>query len=86
VLPLLAIVVAFVRTMGARRLSEREGRLLKLFSGLMMSGLGALLLLMPEALDSLGTGLLVPLAAATLTWSIACLTRRQEKSKGGGAP
>lgn len=86
VLPLLAIVVAFVRTMGARRLSEREGRLLKLFSGLMMSGLGALLLLMPEALDSLGTGLLVPLAAATLTWSIARLTRRQEKSKGGGAP
>ncbi len=50
VLPLMAIVLAFVRTMGARRLGEREGRLLKLLSGLMMLGLGLCLVLAPQAL------------------------------------
>ena len=49
VLPLLAIVLAFVGTMGARKLSEREGRLLKLLSGLMMLGLGLLLLVAQAA-------------------------------------
>lgn len=50
VLPLAAIVLVFVRTMGARRLGEREGRLLKLLSGLMMLGLGLGLVLAPQAL------------------------------------
>ncbi len=53
VLPLLAIVLAFVRTMGARKLSEREGRLLKLLSGVMMFGLGLCLILIPEHLNDL---------------------------------
>jgi hypothetical protein len=74
VLPLLLIVLAFVRTMGARRMSEREGRLLKLLSGLMMLGLGVLLLLAPERLNNLlvAFGLLV--GAAGLTWLAARLT------------
>jgi len=69
VLPLLAIVIAFVRTMGARRLSVREGRLLKLLSGLMMLGLGITLVFAPTQLDDprIAVGLL--LAAATLTWA-----------------
>lgn len=50
VLPMLAIVVVFAWTLGARKLGEREGRLLKLLSGLMMLGLGAVLLLAPAAL------------------------------------
>ena len=76
VLPLLAIVIAFVRTMGARKLSEREGRLLKLLSGLMMLGLGALLLLAPDKLGNLGMALAIPLSAFALTWIAARLTRR----------
>lgn len=76
VLPLLAIVIAFVRTMGARKLSEREGRLLKLLSGLMMLGLGALLLLAPEKMGNLGMALAIPLSAFALTWIAARLTRR----------
>ena len=36
------VIGAFAFTMGARRLSEREGRLLKLMSGLMMLQLGLL--------------------------------------------
>jgi hypothetical protein len=41
VLPLAAIVAVFAGTLGARKLSEREGRLLKLLSGVMMLELGA---------------------------------------------
>jgi hypothetical protein len=51
VLPLLAIVLLYVRTLGSRKLSEAEGRILKLVSGLMMLGLGAALLWAPRYLS-----------------------------------
>jgi hypothetical protein len=50
ILPLLGIVVIFTATLGARKLSERQGRFLKLVSGLMMLGLGIVLLVAPERL------------------------------------
>ena len=75
VLPLLLIVLAFVRTLGSRKLSEREGRLLKLLSGLMMFGLGLLLVIAPEQLDNPRQALLLPLAAVALTALIARWTR-----------
>ena len=50
VLPLLIIVLAFSFTLGAYRLSEQQGRYLKLLSGLMMLGLGLMLLFAPDAL------------------------------------
>ncbi len=78
VLPLAVIVVAFVFTLGSRKLTEAEGRLLKLLSGSMMLGLGGLLLLAPSALTHVGTlvGLLV--GALTLTAvARAALDRRQ---------
>jgi hypothetical protein len=71
VLPLLAIVIAFVRTLGARKLSEREGRLLKLLSGTMMLGLGALLLLAPDKLGQLEWAIAIPPAAIAVTWIAA---------------
>ena len=77
VLPLLLIVLAFARTMGARKLSEREGRLLKLLSGLMMLGLGVLLLAAPERLNDLRVALGLMLAAAALTWLAARATRNR---------
>jgi hypothetical protein len=55
VTPLLLIVFAFVRSMGSRKLSEREGRLLKLLSGLMMLLLGLLLAFAPEKLNDFST-------------------------------
>ncbi|TCJ19766.1 hypothetical protein EZJ19_01145 [Parasulfuritortus cantonensis] len=76
VLPLLAIVLAFVHTMGARRLSEREGRLLKLMSGLMMLGLGVLLLAAPERLNNVAVAFALVAGAAGLTWLAARLGRR----------
>jgi hypothetical protein len=75
VLPLLVIVMTFVRGMGSRKLSEREGRLLKLQSGLMMLGLGILLLLAPERLGEVGVAVALPAAAIALTWLAARLSR-----------
>jgi hypothetical protein len=59
VLPLLAIVVVFTRTMGARKLSESEGRILKLVSGFMMLGFGLVLLLAPNLLTNALASILV---------------------------
>lgn len=59
VLPLLVIVLLYVFTLGSRKLSAREGRALKLLSGLMMLGLGLVLLTRPAALGN-------PLIAITL--------------------
>jgi thiol-disulfide isomerase/thioredoxin len=52
VIPLFVIVVLFVRTMGARKLTEQEGRILKLVSGLMMTGFGVVLLAAPQLLTN----------------------------------
>jgi hypothetical protein len=57
--------------MGSRKLSEREGRLLKLLSGLMMLGLGLLLLLAPTMLSNLGVAFGLLAGAALLTWLAA---------------
>ena len=52
VIPLMIIVLLFVRTMGARKLTEDEGRVLKLVSGLMMLGFGVVLLAAPQLLTN----------------------------------
>ncbi len=52
VIPLSVIVTIFAVTLGSRKLTERQGRLLKLVSGVMMILLGAVLLADPALLDS----------------------------------
>jgi uncharacterized membrane protein HdeD (DUF308 family) len=59
VLPLLAIVTVFTMTMGARKLSESEGRVLKLISGFMMLGFGLVLLIAPNMLTNALASILV---------------------------
>jgi hypothetical protein len=76
VVPLAAIVGLFAFTLGARKLSEREGRLLKLLSGLMMLQLGALLVLAPDALNRLGVAFAMIAVAVGATWLAARRTRR----------
>jgi hypothetical protein len=75
VIPLAVIVGAFTFTMGARRLSEREGRLLKLMSGLMMLQLGMLLVFAPDWLNRLGVAFALLGVALGATWVAARLTR-----------
>jgi hypothetical protein len=76
VLPLAAIVLAFTFTLGARKLSEREGRVLKLLSGVMMLGLGVTMLLRPEALGSPAMGIGLLALALVVTAGALWLTRR----------
>ena len=75
VLPLTLIVFAFVRTLGARKLTEREGRLLKLLSGVMMLELGLLLTIAPALLDSLVISAVLLAVALGLTALAARFTR-----------
>ena len=67
ILPLLAILGVFTFSLGGRKLSELQGRLLKLLSGVMMLGLGLVLLAAPDLLDNWLTavGLLAVAIAAT---------------------
>lgn len=65
VLPLLVIVIVFTLTLGARRLTEDQGRALKLLSGLMMLGLGLVLIFAPDWLDNVLT------AFALLAFAVA---------------
>jgi hypothetical protein len=71
VLPLLAIVTVFTRTMGARKLTESEGRVLKLISGFMMLGFGGLLLISPNLLTNAGASILVLALAVAVSLLIA---------------
>jgi hypothetical protein len=79
VVPLTVIVLVFVRTLGARKLSEREGRLLKLLSGLMMLQLGIVLVVAPERLNNL-------LVAFTLLAVAVGLTLLAAKLAPAGTP
>ena len=71
VLPLLAIVTVFVKTMGARKLTESEGRLLKLISGFMMLGFGLLLLVAPNLLTNAFASILVLAVAVGASLGVA---------------
>lgn len=68
--------MVFARTLGARKLTEREGRLLKLMSGLMMLELGALLLLAPERISQVGIAFGLMAAAVAITWIAVQITKR----------
>jgi thiol-disulfide isomerase/thioredoxin len=55
VIPLAVIVVIVTLSLGARKLTEWQGRQLKLLSGLMMLCLGLILLINPALLNSIAT-------------------------------
>ena len=79
VLPLAAIVAVFAHTLGARKLTEREGRLLKLMSGLMMLGLGLLLIFAPQRISQIGIAFGLMAVAVGLTFVASRLTRQGKK-------
>ncbi|HET6720928.1 MAG TPA: hypothetical protein VFH22_14845, partial [Rhodocyclaceae bacterium] len=75
VVPLLLIVLTFVGTLSAHKLSEREGRLLKLLSGTLMLELGLVLTLAPAWLNSLGVSAALVGGALAVTLVAVRLTR-----------
>jgi hypothetical protein len=79
VVPLSLIVGVFVVTLGSRKLSEREGRVLKLLSGLMMLGLGLLLVIVPGSLNNLVTAVALLFVALGGTYLLTRFSDRRER-------
>jgi hypothetical protein len=82
VLPLAAVVGVFSLTLGSRKLSEEQGRVMKLVSGLMMLGLGALVLVDPGLFSNVlvGVGLL---GFAVLAASVIVGLEKWREAAGG---
>jgi cytochrome c biogenesis protein CcdA len=78
VLPLAAIVVACARTLGKKQIDERQGRLLKLLSGVMMLELGGLLLIAPQRTVDAVSGVALIAVAIAVTWFAARWTHRSD--------
>ncbi len=77
IIPLLAIVVLFTVRFGSHKLTEQEGRSLKLVSGLMMLALGTLLVVAPDALNQLWTAILLLLGTLAVAGVIIVIDRRK---------
>ena len=80
VIPLLIIVTVFTKTMGARKLSENEGRVLKLISGFMMLGFALVLLFSPSLLTDPVASISVLVLAVVASIAIAKFTGRRTAS------
>jgi hypothetical protein len=80
IIPLLIIVLVFTWTLGSRKLSQGEGRLLKLLSGSMMLMLGLALIINPNWLNQLSSGVILLVAALGLT-SLAWLWDRFQQRR-----
>ena len=75
--PLMIIVIIFSYTLGAYKLTEQQGRFLKLLSGLMMLGLGLVMLLAPNVLVStVWAGFALLGAAVVIATTIHWLSKR----------
>jgi hypothetical protein len=85
VLPLAAVVAVFSFTLGSRKLSEAQGRVMKLVSGLMMLGLGIVVLVDPGLFNNMlvGVGLL---AFALLASALIVAVQRRTPAAGGEHP
>lgn len=81
IVPMLLIVIIFTFTLGNKKLSEREGRLLKLLSGAMMLGLGGILFFSPELLNSMSASITVIGSAVALTALVALMERLRQKKQ-----
>ncbi len=80
VIPLMTIVGVFVWTLGSRKLSENEGKFLKLMSGTMMLGLGLLLLLKPDLLENMLAAVGIMGLAIVVAIAISYVERRRRRA------
>ncbi len=76
VIPLFIIVLIFSFTLGSKKLTEWQGRVLKLVSGTMMLGLGMVLLVSPALLNNPGISLLLLAGSLTLSLITAAITKK----------
>ncbi len=80
IVPLMAIVIIFSMTLGAHKLTEREGRSLKLISGMMMISLGGVLIFAPGLLNNLAGTAALLLGALALSGVILVIGYWREKA------
>ena len=71
VLPLLTVVLIFTATLGSRKLTEEQGRALKLVSGTMMLVLGSVLLISPGQLNNVFSAIGMLGTAMVLAWILS---------------
>ncbi len=79
VIPLGIVVLIFAITLGSKKLTEWQGQILKLTSGLMMFGLGGILLINPDLFNNLFVSLALLLIALTASGIIILITKRLRK-------
>lgn len=81
IIPLLIIVSAVVLTMGRWKLSEFQGRMLKLFSGVMIFSLGEILLLNPNALSNFFIAIAILFFSLIVTLIVYIISQISEENK-----
>lgn len=80
VLPLAGIVVFFIATLGSRKLTEWQGRVLKLLSGLMMFCLALVLLINPALLQNALFSVLLLIGITIMTAVVVMTTKKHFRS------
>jgi thiol-disulfide isomerase/thioredoxin len=85
IIPLFFIVLVFTITLGSRKLSEWQGRTLKLVSGAMMLGLGGVLLVAPSLLNSVVISCFLLAGAIASSLIVVVLTRKYTAKRLRGA-
>jgi len=81
VIPLIIILLIFVVTLGGRKLSEWQGRMLKLVSGVMMFSLGIVLLIKPDLLKNVFVASGLILLSIILTIFISFIWKKIVKKR-----
>jgi hypothetical protein len=76
VLPLSAIVIVITVTLGARKLTEWQGRKLKIISGLMMLSLGIVLIINPALLNNVLAAAALLGAVLVVSWVAITVTKK----------
>ncbi|WP_153916494.1 cytochrome C biosynthesis protein [Shewanella sp. TC10] len=79
VIPLAIIVIVFSATLGKRKLTKKEGEVLKLMSGIMMLGLGSMLVINPMALQNVVFSVGLIAGSILLTYIIVKIKRLKQK-------
>jgi hypothetical protein len=85
-IPLAVIVSFFVITLGSRKLTEWQGRVMKLVSGLMMFGLAGVLLLKPTLLQSAQASALLLLGVIALSTVIVLVAGKRLRHTADAKP
>jgi drug/metabolite transporter (DMT)-like permease len=80
VIPLGIVVLIFAITLGSKKMTEWQGQVLKLISGLMMLGLGAILLINPDLFNNLSLSIALLLIALIASGIIVVITKRLKKT------